>query len=370
MLEVSQEDGALSRKLGHEYLKDEDVGLRLEWPAEPVAGEVRVLSVVDDEENLLATASWGAGTEDIVIDADALPLGESLLVLEHVHGTQRHEIVRHTLRVIEAKIRVNYTIRGPDFDRGSIFGELTVSPDMGVVEDAELIVKGTYTGERDDTSPEPFVVLRHRLERLDEAVSLPLEIPAPPHSGTLRLETSVEPRHVAVAAAAPVGRERSRRRGRGSDTLSLCRQSMARVSRQPDKSRPLARKPAGKEGLSPSRTDILSQATDRRFAFSESTARFSGCFPDHASAERLARQLARFGINLVRFHHMDMQETPGRHLAARGLSARARPPAARPAGLLHLPTQTKRHLQQPQLARLSHDVAPRRVSGARKASRL
>ncbi|HEX6972644.1 MAG TPA: beta-galactosidase [Limnochordia bacterium] len=49
------------------------------------------------------------------------------------------------------------------------------------------------------------------------------------------------------------------------------------------------------------------------FVFEDGTpARFFGvnvvagnAFPDHATAERMAERLAKFGVNLVRFHHMD-----------------------------------------------------------------
>ncbi len=38
---------------------------------------------------------------------------------------------------------------------------------------------------------------------------------------------------------------------------------------------------------------------------------FGGCFPEHTSAERIAARLARFGVNAVRFHHMDNRTAPG-----------------------------------------------------------
>ncbi|MCG3180419.1 MAG: hypothetical protein BIFFINMI_02780 [Phycisphaerae bacterium] len=37
---------------------------------------------------------------------------------------------------------------------------------------------------------------------------------------------------------------------------------------------------------------------------------FGACFPTHADADKLAARLARFGINAVRFHHMDMRPAP------------------------------------------------------------
>ncbi len=37
---------------------------------------------------------------------------------------------------------------------------------------------------------------------------------------------------------------------------------------------------------------------------------FGACFPTHADAKRVAKRLAAFGINSVRFHHMDNQKFP------------------------------------------------------------
>lgn len=38
---------------------------------------------------------------------------------------------------------------------------------------------------------------------------------------------------------------------------------------------------------------------------------FGGNFPKHGDASKIAARMAKFGINCVRFHHMDMQTTPG-----------------------------------------------------------
>lgn len=38
---------------------------------------------------------------------------------------------------------------------------------------------------------------------------------------------------------------------------------------------------------------------------------FGACFPEKSAAEKIAARMARFGINCVRFHHMDSQEFPG-----------------------------------------------------------
>ena len=37
---------------------------------------------------------------------------------------------------------------------------------------------------------------------------------------------------------------------------------------------------------------------------------FGACFPTHEQADQIAGRLARFGINAVRFHHMDNQAFP------------------------------------------------------------
>ncbi|AHF93452.1 beta-galactosidase [Opitutaceae bacterium TAV5] len=38
---------------------------------------------------------------------------------------------------------------------------------------------------------------------------------------------------------------------------------------------------------------------------------FSGAFPDHATADRIAARLASLGVNIVRFHHIDQRRFPG-----------------------------------------------------------
>ena len=43
---------------------------------------------------------------------------------------------------------------------------------------------------------------------------------------------------------------------------------------------------------------------------------FGANFPSHADAEKVAARMAKFGINCVRFHHMDMQPPPGGLLQA------------------------------------------------------
>lgn len=49
---------------------------------------------------------------------------------------------------------------------------------------------------------------------------------------------------------------------------------------------------------------------DKRIRFWGVNICFSGCFPTHEQAERVAARLARFGVNCVRFHHMDNARFP------------------------------------------------------------
>ena len=66
-------------------------------------------------------------------------------------------------------------------------------------------------------------------------------------------------------------------------------------------------KPAGKHGFL--------KVDGRSFKFEDGTvAKFwgtnfngAGCFPEHDYAEKLARRLAKIGINLVRFHQLDAE---------------------------------------------------------------
>lgn len=57
-------------------------------------------------------------------------------------------------------------------------------------------------------------------------------------------------------------------------------------------------KPAGKHGFL--------QVQSRDLVFEDGTkVKFWGCFPEHKYAEKLARRLAKIGLNLVRFHQLD-----------------------------------------------------------------
>lgn len=49
---------------------------------------------------------------------------------------------------------------------------------------------------------------------------------------------------------------------------------------------------------------------DRRIRFWGVNLCFAGCFPTHEEASKIAGRLAKFGVNCVRFHHMDMGPFP------------------------------------------------------------
>lgn len=52
------------------------------------------------------------------------------------------------------------------------------------------------------------------------------------------------------------------------------------------------------------------QAGNQRVRFFGVNFCFGACFPDKAAATKIAGRMAKFGINVVRFHHMDMQPYP------------------------------------------------------------
>ncbi len=69
-------------------------------------------------------------------------------------------------------------------------------------------------------------------------------------------------------------------------------------------------KPAGKFGHIHARTDgHLYAGNDRIRLFGVDLA-FSANIPTHADAEKIAARMAKFGINIVRFHIMDMRRFP------------------------------------------------------------
>ncbi|MFA0760404.1 MAG: hypothetical protein HZLCBSQH_000498 [Candidatus Fervidibacterota bacterium] len=69
-------------------------------------------------------------------------------------------------------------------------------------------------------------------------------------------------------------------------------------------------KPAGKFGHIRVGTDGHLYAGTQRVRFLGVNLCFGACFPRKEDAEKIAPRMAKFGINIVRFHHMDMQEFP------------------------------------------------------------
>ncbi|MBN1409265.1 MAG: carbohydrate binding domain-containing protein [Spirochaetales bacterium] len=69
-------------------------------------------------------------------------------------------------------------------------------------------------------------------------------------------------------------------------------------------------KPAGKNGyIKPDKNGHLT-AAGKRIRFWGVNFTFANNFPDKASAEKAAGHLAKYGVNIVRFHHMDMFAQP------------------------------------------------------------
>jgi hypothetical protein len=69
-------------------------------------------------------------------------------------------------------------------------------------------------------------------------------------------------------------------------------------------------KPAGGEGFVEARDGHLF-AGKKRIRFFGVNLAFGGNFPTHADAEKVAARMAKFGINCIRFHHMDTGTAPG-----------------------------------------------------------
>jgi hypothetical protein len=68
-------------------------------------------------------------------------------------------------------------------------------------------------------------------------------------------------------------------------------------------------KPAGKSGFIVAKDGHL-QAGGRRIRLLGVNLVFGACFPTHEAADQIAPRMARFGINCVRFHHMDTSASP------------------------------------------------------------
>jgi hypothetical protein len=68
-------------------------------------------------------------------------------------------------------------------------------------------------------------------------------------------------------------------------------------------------RPAGGKGFVVARDGHLFAGKERIRFFGVNMA-FGGNFPTHADAEKIAARMAKFGINCVRFHHMDTSIAP------------------------------------------------------------
>jgi len=68
-------------------------------------------------------------------------------------------------------------------------------------------------------------------------------------------------------------------------------------------------KPAGAHGFVTARDGHL-YAGDKRIRFFGVNICFGACFPEPADAEKIAARMAKFGVNCVRFHHMDTSVAP------------------------------------------------------------
>jgi len=68
--------------------------------------------------------------------------------------------------------------------------------------------------------------------------------------------------------------------------------------------------PAGHNGFLRPRDGHFLDGRGKRVKFLATNFTFSSAFPGHDDAEKLAARLASFGINCIRFHHMDNQAAP------------------------------------------------------------
>lgn len=73
----------------------------------------------------------------------------------------------------------------------------------------------------------------------------------------------------------------------------------------------LNEEPAGASGFITVRDGHFVDGKGNRIRFFGTNLTFSSCFPDKETAEKIAGRLAKLGMNVVRFHHMDNQSAPG-----------------------------------------------------------
>lgn len=69
-------------------------------------------------------------------------------------------------------------------------------------------------------------------------------------------------------------------------------------------------KPAGKNGFITVKEGKFYTGDGKRIRFFGTNLTFGACFPEKDVAEKVAKRMARFGINIVRFHHMDSRYAP------------------------------------------------------------
>ncbi|MDP3851031.1 MAG: beta-galactosidase [Luteolibacter sp.] len=73
----------------------------------------------------------------------------------------------------------------------------------------------------------------------------------------------------------------------------------------------LNEKPAGGKGFVRVRDGRFVDGGGKRLRFLATNFTFGSCFPERATADKLAARLASLGINCIRFHHADNQAAPG-----------------------------------------------------------
>jgi len=67
---------------------------------------------------------------------------------------------------------------------------------------------------------------------------------------------------------------------------------------------------AGESGFITVRDGHFVDGNGKRIKFFGDNLTFSSCFPDKETATRIAASLAKKGMNVIRFHHMDMRSSP------------------------------------------------------------
>src|SRR5262249_15145564 len=85
-----------------------------------------------------------------------------------------------------------------------------------------------------------------------------------------------------------------------------------------------AQRPAGALGPVHAGPDGHFYVGNQRIRFLGVNCCFDACFPREDDAARIAAHLAKYGVNVVRFHHMDMFEFP-RGIRARGAAGTGTP---------------------------------------------